>query len=192
MGDFNSILTQEDRPIGSQVQEAEAMDFKECLSECNLSELQTRERNFTWTNEHVFSRIDRVIINATWMNMMPIYQVMAMDPLFSDHSPLGLLMEEQRDNQRRPFRFYNCIGQHSEFWMRVQKSWIMQDGGIKGVWRNLKRMKIEMQQLNKVEFIGVTGRVQQLRRELIDVTTRELPLVVTRRTRSQRGLIQAS
>ncbi|KAG5607161.1 hypothetical protein H5410_028653 [Solanum commersonii] len=79
-------------------------------------------RNFTWTNGHVFSRIDRAIVNATWMNKIPNYQVMAMDLSFSDHSPLGLLKEEQRYNKRRPFRFYNCIGQHSEFKMRVQKS----------------------------------------------------------------------
>ncbi|KAH0724701.1 hypothetical protein KY284_000566 [Solanum tuberosum] len=168
MGDFNSILTQEDRPIGSQVQEAETRDFRECLNECNLSELQTGERKFTWTNGHVFSRIDRAIVNATWMNKMPNYQVMAMDPLFSYHSHLGLLMEEQRDNKRRPFWFYNCIGQHSEFRMRVHKSWVMQGGGMQGAWRNLKRMKKEMRKLNKAEFMGVSGRVQQLRIQLIE------------------------
>ncbi|KAK4716798.1 hypothetical protein R3W88_015136 [Solanum pinnatisectum] len=73
MGNFNSILTEEDRPIGSQVQEAETRDFRECLNESNLSELQIGGRNFTWTNGHVFSRIDRAKINAPWINKMPNY-----------------------------------------------------------------------------------------------------------------------
>ncbi|KAG5607169.1 hypothetical protein H5410_028661 [Solanum commersonii] len=118
-------------------------------------QLYINTRGLTYWN-----RIDRAIVNATWMNKIPNFQVMAMDLSFSNHSPLGLLKKEQRYNKRRPFRFYNCIGQHSEFKIRVQKSWVMQGGGMQGVWRNLKRMKKKMQQLNKAEFMGVDGTVQ--------------------------------
>jgi len=110
MGDFNSILEQEDRIVGSQVQDAEIRDFKECVNDSNLVELQIGGRNFTWTNGHVYSRIDKAIVNAELVNMMDTQQVIAMEPLFSDHSPLGLILEEQRDTRKRPFRFYNCIG----------------------------------------------------------------------------------
>jgi len=39
---------------------------------------------------------------------------------------------------------------------------------MKGVWNNLKIVRREMQQLNKKEYVGVTGKVQQIRRELVD------------------------
>ncbi|KAK4734209.1 hypothetical protein R3W88_008470 [Solanum pinnatisectum] len=72
MGDFNSILTAEDRPIGSQVQLAETRDFQECINDCHLTELPTVRRKFIWTNGQVFSRIDRALINVKWVLHMPI------------------------------------------------------------------------------------------------------------------------
>ncbi|KAK6802917.1 hypothetical protein RDI58_000701 [Solanum bulbocastanum] len=51
------------------------------------------------------------IANATWMDTMPT-QVLAMEPLFLDHSPLGLIVEEQRDTQKRPFRIKNTKAQN--------------------------------------------------------------------------------
>ncbi|KAK4729835.1 hypothetical protein R3W88_022823 [Solanum pinnatisectum] len=119
MGDFNSILTLEDRPVGSQVQDIERRDFRECLMDCNLAELHIEGRKYTWTNGHVYSRIDKAIDNTLWMDIMPT-QVMAMKLLFSDHSPLGLIVEDQRDTQKRPFRFYNCLGKHQKFKEGVQ------------------------------------------------------------------------
>ncbi|KAK6803540.1 hypothetical protein RDI58_001324 [Solanum bulbocastanum] len=94
MGDFNSILTQRDRPGGSPVQDIEIRDFRECLLDCNLAELQIEGREYTWTNGHVYSQIDKAIANAAWMDIMPT-QVMAIEPLFSDHSPLGLIVEDK-------------------------------------------------------------------------------------------------
>ncbi|KAK4731172.1 hypothetical protein R3W88_024160 [Solanum pinnatisectum] len=99
---------------------------------------------------------------------MPPMQVMAMDPLFSNHSPLGLLVEEQRDTKKKPFRFYNCLGKHPNLRSKVQASWQIQGRGMKGVWKNLKLVRREIQKLNQYEFMGVSNRVKQLRRELID------------------------
>ncbi|KAG5572051.1 hypothetical protein H5410_061817 [Solanum commersonii] len=51
---------------------------------------------------------DKAIGNAAWMGKMPTL-VMAIEPLFSDHSLLGLIVEKQRDTQKRPFRMYNSL-----------------------------------------------------------------------------------
>ncbi|KAK4706639.1 hypothetical protein R3W88_033809 [Solanum pinnatisectum] len=84
-------------------------------------------------------------------------QVMAMEPLFSDHSPLGLIVVDQRDNQKRPFRFYNCLVKHQIFKKGVQA----------GIWKNLKEVRSEMQKLNTKEFKGVADRVQRIKRDLM-------------------------
>ncbi|WMV30067.1 hypothetical protein MTR67_023452 [Solanum verrucosum] len=148
MGVFNSILLHEDRPVGSQVQDADVRDFRECLRDCNLAELQIGGREYTWKNGHVYSRIDKVIGNYAWMDKMPT-QVTAMDPLLLDHSPLGLIIEEQKDEQKGPFRFYNYLGDHPKFKKGVQADWQITGGGMKGIWRNLKMVRREMQKLNK-------------------------------------------
>ncbi|KAG5601445.1 hypothetical protein H5410_032815 [Solanum commersonii] len=98
-----------DRPIGSQVHILETRDFQECINDYNLTELTTVGRKFTWTNGHVFSRIDRALVNADWVLHMPLAQVLTMDPLFSDHSPLSINVEKHKDAKKRPFRLYNCL-----------------------------------------------------------------------------------
>ncbi|XP_055803460.1 uncharacterized protein LOC129872518 [Solanum dulcamara] len=125
MGDFNSILRPEDRLVGSQVQGEETRDFRNFLNECNLSELPTFGRQFIWTNGYMYSRIDRALVNVEWIVQMPSMQVivMAIDALFSDHSPLSIVMEEQRDSKKKLFRFYNCLAQHPELKSKIQDSW---------------------------------------------------------------------
>lgn len=176
MGDFNSILAQEDRPIGSQVQLAETKDFRECMTHSNITEQHIVWRQYTWNNGHVFSRIDRALVNDEWVIRMPPLQVMVMEPLFSDHSPLSIEVETQRDIRKKPFRFYNYLAQHLDFKPTIQTSWQRQNGGMQGVWNNLKIVRKEMQYLNKKEYIGVTGKVQHLRRELVAKKMQNTPI----------------
>lgn len=171
-GDFNSILIQEYRLIGSLVQAAETRDFREWMTNCNLSELHTGGRNFTWTNVHVYSRIHKIIVNGAWITKMSALQALVMDPLFSYHSPLSLIIEEQRDTRKRPFRFYNCLGQHPYFRSKVQARRQRQGGGMKGIWNNLKLVSREMQKSKHKEFMGVSDKVQHLRREINDTQSK--------------------
>lgn len=47
-------------------------DFRECVSQCNLTEIPTMGRDFTWTNGHLYSKIDKTLINNEWViNMSP-------------------------------------------------------------------------------------------------------------------------
>ncbi|XP_070018841.1 uncharacterized protein [Nicotiana sylvestris] len=64
VGDFNTILTSEDRYNDILVQEVETRDFKQFLLDAKVDELKTMGRQYTWTNNHVHSRIDRILVNA--------------------------------------------------------------------------------------------------------------------------------
>lgn len=152
--------------MGSQVQDAETKDFRECIVNCNLTELQTVGRSFTWTSGHVYSRIDRALANDEWVMNMPTVQVLLMDPQCSDHSPLSIEVEVPKDSQKRPFKYYNCIAQHPEFHNKVLQRWTIQGKGMKGVWNNLKQVRREMTKINQQEYRGVSDKVQQLRRDL--------------------------
>ncbi|KAH0685683.1 hypothetical protein KY290_017200 [Solanum tuberosum] len=169
MGDFNSILTVEDRPIGSQVRRSETRDFQECINDCNLTKLVTVGRKFTWTNGHVFSRIDRALVNVEWVLHMPIVQVLVMDPLFSHHSPLSIIVEEHRDAKKRPFKIFNYLAQHPEFKNKINASWQIKGRGMQGVWQNLMKVRRELKQLNQREYMGVSEKVHKLRVELMDM-----------------------
>lgn len=114
MGDFNTMLDMNDRVNGITVQENEIKDFREFMEDCRLTELPTVGRSYTWTNNHVYSRIDRTIVNAQWMIDMPPMQIQVMNPHFSDYSPLSIEVEATMDNRKRPFRFYNCLADHPD------------------------------------------------------------------------------
>lgn len=88
--------------------------------------------------------------------------------MFSDHSPLCINIMEHKDKCKKPFKFYNCLAQHHEFEDRVKKGWQLHGRGMQGVWKNLNKIKLEMQQLNYREFKDVSDRVTKLRKELED------------------------
>lgn len=70
--------------------------------------MRTVGRNYTWTNSHMFSRIDRAIMNAEWVTNMPQMDAVIMDPFFSDHFPLCVKFGDEPKTSK-PFRFFNCL-----------------------------------------------------------------------------------
>lgn len=94
---------------------AQKQGIFKCITDYNLTELTTFGRKLTWTNGQVFSRINRALVNAEWVLHMPIVKVLFLDPLFSNHSPLSINVEEHRDTSKRSFKFFNCLAQHPDF-----------------------------------------------------------------------------
>lgn len=78
------------------MQEAEIRDFRQFLQAIGLTELNVLSKKYTWSNEHVFSKIDRELVNAQWMMKLNTTIVTTVVPLFSDHLPLQLCIETQR------------------------------------------------------------------------------------------------
>ncbi|XP_074298631.1 uncharacterized protein LOC141629549 [Silene latifolia] len=74
-GDFNNVLFPNER-VGSQITSAEITPFRDCVHYCGVEDLKAVGSFFTWTNkqeasQRVYSRIDRVMINDDWINMLP-------------------------------------------------------------------------------------------------------------------------
>lgn len=72
-GDFNSLLTYEDRVNGNPVTEAELRDFNECIIAADLIQLQSTGHYFSWSNKgmgnsRIQSRIDWGLGNLCWIN----------------------------------------------------------------------------------------------------------------------------
>ncbi|KAF3674932.1 30S ribosomal protein S17, partial [Capsicum annuum] len=144
------------------------LETTEQYIQCNISEMPAVGRSFTWTNEHVYNRIDKALVNAEWGLNMPPTQVQVLQPQFSDHSSINISLEEQEDNMHRPFKFYNGIAQHPDFKATVKDKWVLQWQGPRGIWQNLKGIRQEIQLLNKREYLGVTEKVRSIRKDLLE------------------------
>ncbi|KAK4709789.1 hypothetical protein R3W88_004302 [Solanum pinnatisectum] len=168
MGDVNSILHIEDRIVGSQVQEIELRDFKQCLLDTGLTELKTVGRNYTWTNGHTYSCIDKAFVNALWMQTWTHLECSILDPRFSYHSPLCVKIEAGEDTGPKPFKFFNYLADHPEFMQTAETSWKSQRqvSSMSEVWRKIKRLKQPMSGLSNHYFQGIQSRVIMIRTQL--------------------------
>ncbi|XP_070037184.1 uncharacterized protein [Nicotiana tomentosiformis] len=109
MGDYNAILGVDDRVYGNPVQEVEIRDFRNFMLNNNMNELKYIGRKFTWTNNHVWSKIDIVIVNAEWMTIMKQMKMIVMDLFIADHSPLSIQFEDTAQGGPKPYHFYNYV-----------------------------------------------------------------------------------
>ncbi|XP_059310022.1 uncharacterized protein LOC132061183 [Lycium ferocissimum] len=62
MGYYNAILEVDDRVLGFAIPYNEIRDFREFLED--ITEAEILGRDYTWTNTHVYSRIDRALVNS--------------------------------------------------------------------------------------------------------------------------------
>ncbi|XP_019256828.1 PREDICTED: uncharacterized protein LOC109235244 [Nicotiana attenuata] len=168
MGDFNAVLHITDRQHGSEVQDMEMKDFKEYMMDTGMNELPSVGRDYTWTNNHTYSRIDKGLVNTEWMMIMPSMKIQVLKPLISDHSPLKLMITQGHTKKCRPFRFLNCIADHPQFIQLVQSAWKeeKETRKMQRVWQKLKRTEELIKELNTQHYKGLDGKIKEARIEL--------------------------
>ena len=68
VGDYNNVLTNQDKVGGNIVTEAEYIDLSNMMQITCLFESITKDCHFTWSNKYttgvIYSRIDRMIGNV--------------------------------------------------------------------------------------------------------------------------------
>lgn len=169
MGDFNVVLNIEDRIHRSCVQANEIDDFAQFVQAANMMDLKASRREFTWTNNHVFSIIDRGLVNSIWVQQWSVLEVIIMDPEFSDHSPLCVTIDEKQEKGGKPFKFCNFIAYHPEFIVTVQKEWSNKKSNnpIEVVWKNLSKLKHGLKKMKVKEFHGIQHKILAAKQLLI-------------------------
>lgn len=65
--DFNNVLHHEEMINGQLVCHNEIAPFRSSQEECEVEDMMSRGRYFSWTNGTVFSKIDRALVNSGWM-----------------------------------------------------------------------------------------------------------------------------
>ncbi|KAK6791214.1 hypothetical protein RDI58_010295 [Solanum bulbocastanum] len=87
---IGSVLWEEYGYYGTLQFANEISDFMQ--SAC-MMELKA---DFTWKNNYVYSRIDRGLVNAAWVQMWSCLEVIVMEPEFSDHFPLSVSLDDRQ------------------------------------------------------------------------------------------------
>lgn len=109
-GDLNCVLNIEER-IGSLVRENEIREIRECMHECELVDIKSVGNLFTWNNKQegihrVFSKMDRVMANPSWLDAYSSAEVCFQEEGKFDHTRALIRVYPRESSGVKPFRYY--------------------------------------------------------------------------------------
>lgn len=123
LGDFNNVLHFGERTGAQLVSTNETMPFKTCLEDCELEDMRSKGRFFTWNNGTVYSKIDRALVNGDWMALFPAVEACFSQERLSDHTPIVIDLIQRASLSKPQFRFLNMWAQLDSFATIVQSIW---------------------------------------------------------------------
>lgn len=167
-GDFNQILHPSEHYSPAVVALTPPMtDFADCLLQVGLFDMRYQGSLNTWSNKcptaPIAKKLDRQLVNQTWISAFPHSLASFLPPNFSDHSPCVLdLASPLPIAGTKPFKFFNYLTKHLNFLSTVEDFWI-QAGSIafclgELCWK-LKQIKRVLRELNFANFSKIQERV---------------------------------
>ncbi|KAK4383972.1 hypothetical protein Sango_3102500 [Sesamum angolense] len=176
-GDFNTVLDMSE-VCGASADIHMAMnEFRDCILGTGLIHLPVQGEIFSWHNcsegdRSLWKRLDRLLVNDTWLRQWPNSHYQYLNARTSDHSPL-VLRGNTDTHTVSMFRFDNYLTMSSEFTPLVQNIWRHRIEGtsmyavtrklraLKPVFRTLRKKKGDLS-LNVKLAAEFLGTVQQL------------------------------
>lgn len=129
-GDFNEILSMNEKEGGAVRRDCEMEVFRECLDVCGLVDLGYRGSAFTWSRGNnpsniIRERLDRFVACSNWINLFSSYEIRHLPIYKSDHAPICLSTDFIRrdDYGQKLFRFESLWLSKDECRAVVQEAW---------------------------------------------------------------------
>lgn len=169
VGDFNNVRNCEEKFNGAEVTPYEIRDFDECCLSLGILDMPSVGCFFTWTNNTVWSKIDRVMINNEWLQAGQFCQANFLPPgCISDHSPCIITLIQQDRGMKRSFKFFNMWTSHHDFQEIVRGTWNQPViGSLQfGLFKKLQKLKAPLRQLNQQHFAHISARATRANEEL--------------------------
>nr|XP_043639257.1 uncharacterized protein LOC122610328 [Erigeron canadensis] len=128
LGDFNSALFLEDSFFGSSCMSIGVHEFKECVQNIEVMDINSSGFHYTWTHKPkhgsgVLKKIDRVMGNIQFCQDFPSSHAIFQPYRTSDHSPCILKLPNVQRDRPKPFKFANFLVHKKEFTEIVKCNW---------------------------------------------------------------------
>lgn len=129
IGDFNDILTSEDKKGKDEHPQWLFRGFREVVSDCNLFDVPLTGYKFTWFRSRgspnaVEERLDRAMGTPSWHDRFPRATLLNLVAPVSDLNPILLITEPTTTRRKRyGFRFENRWLFEKDLLTVVRKSW---------------------------------------------------------------------
>jgi exonuclease III len=164
-GDFNAIRFPSER-LGSVRYAASMEAFSQFIFDKGLLDIPMMGGQFSWSNGHSWSRIDRFLLSSGWEERFPDAVQRRLSRVLSDHFPIMLVCGETRRGGGY-FKFENMWLQHEGFVEEVKGWWQSYQfvGDPSNVLaRKLKALKGDLRRWNNEVF----GHVEKKKKDLLE------------------------
>ena len=131
LGDFNVVLQPHEIFGGNPGRDRGIDEFTDAIFASCLVDLRFVGLYFTWNNKRtnqeqfIMKKLDRVLINQSWLVKFPAAFAEFLPPGISDHSPALVRIIPKASRKGKTFRFYNYWTSLANFKDQVTSSWSM-------------------------------------------------------------------
>lgn len=129
MGDFNVTLEVSEHSNGSSTHTNDMIEFKKCVEDVEIKDLLSSGFQFTWTKSlknpkcMTLKKLDRVMINESFLDTFRTAHSVFLPNIISDHSPAMLVVLNGGVKKKKAFRMSNFITEKEEFLKVVKDEW---------------------------------------------------------------------
>ncbi|GJW63827.1 hypothetical protein Tco_0115711 [Tanacetum coccineum] len=152
--DFNDSLFVGDTSTGSLAMDISMREFKECVEEIEVTDVQCIRVQFTWNQkpkgrDGVLKKLDRILANLEFYDGFMGAHAIFKPYRISDHSPSVLNIPTNVKVKSKPFKFYNVLCFNDRFNGVVKEGWATRVSGFYmfQVVQKLKALKKPLQKL---------------------------------------------
>ncbi|GJV60156.1 hypothetical protein Tco_1466256 [Tanacetum coccineum] len=176
--DFNDALFLEDVAVGASSIDIAMREFKECVEEIEVMDVQRSGLQFTWTQkpkgkDGALKKIDRIMANLGFSDVFVGAHAVFKPYRVSDHVPFVLFIPTLSKTKPKPFKFYNILTGNDRFREVVTEGWSNQFSGFL-MFKVVQKLKCLKKPFRKLlyEKGNLHTNVVRLRDELDNVQTR--------------------
>ena len=129
LGDFNDMLSDDEKMGGLPVNRHRITTFRNCMDKYGLMDLGFQGPRFTWTTKSpiwqniIKEQLDRRLGNVEWKLLFPTAEIHDLPRVKSDHCPILLITNPLEPKSPKPFRFEQMWLTDPTFLSLVEDSW---------------------------------------------------------------------
>ncbi|XP_061371831.1 uncharacterized protein LOC133314370 [Gastrolobium bilobum] len=92
LGDFNTLLSPNEKVGGWSFCWGATQEFRDCLTNCNLHGMGSKGPQLTWKRNNTHERLYRACVSEAWNTQWPNHSIVHLPFYCSNHRPLSWLM----------------------------------------------------------------------------------------------------
>ncbi|KAH0773047.1 hypothetical protein KY290_010184 [Solanum tuberosum] len=130
IGDFNSIITPEEKKGGNAHNISKSMPFINCILDSGLLDMGFTGSPYTWCNgrapkRRIWARLDRALANSEWIQSFSESSVEHLVRTGSDHAPMLISTSNSLREPKKYFRFLDFWTEQEGFMQVVEDAWVI-------------------------------------------------------------------